>query len=291
MSKKTEEKKKVETTGHSWDGIEEYNNPLPRWWVWVFYATIVWGIWYSIAYPAWPLLKGATAGYLGFSTRGQVAEEIQKFKDMNAGLDAELAKADLTTLDRGSELYNYAIQSGKATFNTWCVQCHQREGGGAPHFPVLSDNDWLWGGSLEDIQTTIRYGIRSMDFEDDTRFSEMPAFADDNLSDEEIDQVVNYVMSLSPVTKADADATLAEAGATVFADNCAACHGDDATGDRSVGAPNLADAIWLHGSTKAEIKHNVSVGPKGVMPAWSTKLTEAQINAVATYVHQLGGGE
>lgn len=291
MSKKTEEKKKVETTGHSWDGIEEYNNPLPRWWVWVFYATIVWGIWYSIAYPAWPLLKGATAGYLGFSTRGQVAEEIQKFADMNAGLDAELAKADLTTLERGSDLHNYAILSGRATFNTWCVQCHQREGGGAPSYPVLSDNDWLWGGSIEDIQTTIRYGIRSMDFEDDTRFSEMPAFADDNLSDEEIDQVVNYVMSLSPVTKADADATLAEAGATVFADNCAACHGEDATGDRSVGAPNLSDAIWLHGSTKAEIKHNVSVGPKGVMPAWSAKLTEAQINAVATYVHQLGGGE
>lgn len=294
MSKKTVEKKEVETTGHSWDGIEEFNNPLPRWWVWVFYATIVWGIWYTIAYPAWPLVKGATAGYLGFSTRGEVAEEIQRFTDMNAGLEAELAATDLTTLERGSDLHNYAIQAGRSTFATFCSQCHGAGANGITEgsgYPNLLDNDWLWGGAIDEIQTTVTHGIRSMDFEDDTRFSEMPAFGDDYLSDEEITQVANYVMSLSPVTKADADATLADAGAVVFADNCSSCHSEDGTGDRSQGAPNLADAIWLYGNSEDEIIHTVSVGPRGVMPAWSGKLTEAQIKAVAAYVHQLGGGE
>ena len=294
MSKKPVEKKKVETTGHKWDGIEEFNNPLPRWWVWVFYLTIVWGIWYSIAYPAWPMIKGATAGYLGWSTRGDVAEEIQRFKDMNSALETELASADLTTLERGSELHNYAIQSGGATFATFCSQCHGAGANGITEgsgYPNLLDNDWLWGGSIEEIQTTVTHGIRSMDFEDDTRFSEMPAFGDDYLSDEEIGQVANYVMSLSPVTKADADATMADAGAVVFADNCSSCHAEDGTGDRSQGAPNLADAIWLYGNTEDEIIHTISVGPKGVMPAWKGKLSDSQINAVATYVHGLGGGE
>lgn len=294
MSKKPVDKKEVETTGHSWDGIEEFNNPLPRWWVWIFYATIIWGIWYTIAYPAWPLVKGATAGYLGYSTRAEVADEIQRFTDMNAELETQLAAADLTTLERGSDLHNFAIQSGRATFATFCSQCHGAGANGISEgsgYPNLLDNDWLWGGAIDEIQTTVQYGIRSSDFEDDTRFSEMPAFGDDYLSDEEISQVVNYVMSLSPVTKADADATLADAGAVVFEDNCSSCHGEDGTGDRSQGAPNLADAIWLYGSSEEEITHSVSVGPKGVMPAWSGKLTDAQINAVAAYVHQLGGGE
>lgn len=290
MSKKPVEKKEVETTGHEWDGIQEFNNPLPRWWVWVFYATIVWGVWYTIAYPAWPLIKGATAGYLGFSTRAEVAAEIDRFTAMNGELEAQLASADLSTLEQGSDLHNYAIQSGRATFATFCSQCHGSGAAGNVGYPNLLDNDWLWGGALEDIQMTVQHGIRSED-DDDTRYSEMPAFGDDYLSDEEIAQVVNYAMSLSPVTQPDADMALAADGATVFADNCTSCHMEDGTGDRSQGAPNLTDAIWLYGDSKDEITEIVSNGPFGVMPAWSGKLTDSQINAVTAYVHQLGGGE
>ncbi len=287
MSKKPVQKKEPETTGHEWDGIQEFNNPLPRWWVWVFYLTIIWALWYSIAYPAWPMIKGATSGYLGFSTRANVAEDIQKFVDMNATLETEMAAADLATLEPGSGLHNYAIQSGAATFTTWCSQCHGSGAAGAVGYPNLLDNDWLWGGDVETIATTIRHGIRSED-DDDTRYSEMPAFGDDYLEAEEITNVVAYVMSLSG---GEADAAMADAGAVVFADNCTACHMEDGTGDREQGAPNLTDALWLYGDSKEEITAIVSEGPFGVMPAWSAKLSTSQINAVAAYVHQLGGGE
>lgn len=290
MSKKPVEKKEVETTGHEWDGIQEYNNPLPRWWVWVFYLTIVWGVWYSIAYPAWPMIKGATAGYLGFSTRGEVSAEIERFKEMNSALDTQLASADLSSMDQSGELYNYAIQSGRATFATFCSQCHGAGAAGNAGYPNLLDNDWLWGGTIEDIHYTLENGIRSAENED-TRYSEMPAFGDDYLSKEEIDQVVAYVMSLSPVTSPDADQALVADGAVIFADNCSSCHMEDGSGDRAQGAPNLKDAIWLYGDTKEVITETVSKGPYGVMPAWKGKLTDSQINAVTAYVHQLGGGE
>lgn len=290
MSKKPVEKKEVETTGHEWDGIQEFNNPLPRWWVWVFYATIVWGVWYTIAYPAWPLIKGATAGYLGFSTRAEVAAEIDRFTAMNGELEAQLASADLSTLEQGSDLHNYAIQSGRATFATFCSQCHGSGAAGNVGYPNLLDNDWLWGGALEDIQMTVQHGIRSED-DDDTRYSEMPAFGDDYLSDEEIAQVVNYAMSLSPVTQPDADMALAADGATVFADNCTSCHMEDGTGDRSQGAPNLTDAIWLYGKDRETIVKTINQGRGSVMPQWVNRLDEPTIKALAVYVHGLGGGQ
>ena len=286
----TKDKDEVQTTGHEWDGIEEFNNPLPRWWLWVFYATIVWGIGYFIAYPAWPMITRATPGLIGFSTRANVQEEIDRFAAMNAEVRAELASADLTTLADNTEVYNFAIQSGRATFATFCSQCHGSGAAGAKGYPNLLDNDWLWGGGIEDIAYTIRHGIRNLD-DDDARYAEMPAFGDDYLSDEEISQVVAYVMSLSPVTKDAADMGLAAEGETVFADNCASCHMEDGTGDRAQGAPNLTDAIWLYGSDQAEIEASVRNGPFGVMPAWGPRLSEAEINGVAAYVHQLGGGE
>ncbi len=290
MSK--DDKNKVQTTGHEWDGIQEFNNPLPRWWVWVFYACIVWGVGYSIAYPAWPLLKGATPGVLGFSTRADVQTEIERYQAMNGGVEAELASADLATLADNPDVYNYAIQSGRATFATYCSQCHGSGASGAEGYPNLLDNDWLWGGNVEDIAFTIRHGVRNTEDEDNARFSEMPAFGDDYLSDEEIHAVVNYVRSL-PGTLSDVDAAAAEAGAVVFADNCAACHMEDGTGDRAQGAPNLTDAIWLYGSSPEKVELSVRAGPFGVMPAWGMNplFDDAKINAVAAYVHQLGGGE
>jgi len=291
MAKQPIKKEDPSTTGHSWDGIEEFNNPLPRWWLWIFYACIVWAIWYSIAYPAWPGIKSASAGYLGFSTRAQVAEEIATAEAKNATINEKLATVELASIATDPELEQYAKSAGAAVFKTWCAQCHQTNGAGAKGYPNLQDDDWLWGGSMEDIHLTLLHGIRS-ETDDDTRYSEMPAYGrDELLEEEEISQVVNYVMSLTPNVNPPQDATLVEAGAVIFEDNCAACHMEDGTGDRSQGAPNLADAIWLYGGDYASISETVHNSRYGVMPDWNERLSEAQIRAVATYVHQLGGGE
>lgn len=288
MSKKPVQKgNQVETTGHSWDGIEEYNNPLPKWWVYIFYACIVWGIGYTIAYPAWPGIKGATAGVLGYSTRGEVAAEIERVNTSLAPINAKLEAAELTAITSDAELNSYAISAGAAVFKTWCAQCHGSGAAGAVGYPNLLDNDWLWGGDIEAIHTTVSHGIRNEE-DEDARFSEMPAFGEDYLEDEQIEAVVNYVMSLSGDAK---DASLVADGAVVFADECSACHMDDGTGDRAQGAPNLTDAIWLFGGDYDSIKETVTYSRAGVMPNWNTRLTEAQIRAVSAYVHQLGGGE
>ncbi|MBV0910859.1 cytochrome-c oxidase, cbb3-type subunit III [Anianabacter salinae] len=295
MARQPEKKQDPETTGHEWDGIEELNNPLPRWWLWTFYATIIWGVGYTIAYPAWPMVSGATAGVLGFSTRAQVAEQISEVEARNAALETQLASADLTTISaNGGELYNYAVQGGAAIFRTNCSQCHGSGAAGAKGYPNLLDDAWLWGGTIEDIQYTVTHGIRN-EQSPDTRWSEMPAFgADGILSDEEIGEVVQYVLQISGQGH---DAALAGAGETLFLDNCAACHGDEGLGDVYVGAPNLTDAIWLYGGDPVTLTETVTNARFGVMPAWSEEyrtaagLTEAEINAVATYVHQLGGGE
>lgn len=290
----TEEKKSAEgygTTGHEWDGIEEWNNPLPRWWVWVFYATIIWGIGYTIAYPAWPLLKEATPGLLGYSTRAKVEAEIKRFDEMNAPVEAALASAELTDIPGNPELMNYAVNAGGAMFQTYCSQCHGSGAAGVQSagYPNLLDDDWLWGGTIEDIHYTISHGIRNAT-DEEARFSEMPAFGRDGLlSDEEIAQVVQYVRKLSGQ---EHDAALAGPGETVFLDNCAACHMDDGTGDRAQGAPNLTDAIWLYGGSEEAITETVTNARYGIMPAkGGAPLSESDVRALAAYVHQLGGGE
>ncbi|UWQ33498.1 cytochrome-c oxidase, cbb3-type subunit III [Leisingera sp. M527] len=289
MSKKSQKfEGDPNTTGHEWDGIEEFDNPMPRWWLWTLYATIIWGVLYTIAYPAWPLINGATAGVLGWSTRADVAAEITAVEEANAPVNAKLEATDLTAIAEDAELNAYAVSAGSAVFKTWCAQCHGSGAAGAKGYPNLLDDDWLWGGSVEDVHATITHGIRNED-SDDARYSEMPAFGRDELLEkEEISQVVNYVMSLSGEAQ---DASKVEAGSVVFADNCSSCHAEDGTGDRSQGAPNLADAIWLYGGDYATLSETVTNSRYGVMPAWNTRLTEAQIRAVSSYVHQLGGGE
>lgn len=288
MAKKPEKKQEVETTGHEWDGIEELNNPLPRWWLWVFYACIVWAIWYTIAYPAWPMVSGATQGYKGWSTRENVAQEIAAVEEANSEINAQLVAADISDIPGDDQLAGYARQAGEAVFNTWCVQCHGREGGGFVGYPTLSDDEWLWGGSMEAIHSTIAHGIRN-DEDPDARWSEMPAFgADGLLSEEEVDQVINYVMSLSGQPQ---DASVVEAGAEIFEINCAACHGENAEGMVEMGAPNLNDAIWLYGGDYDALYETIWNSRFGVMPPWNQRLDEAEIRAVSAYVHQLGGGE
>ncbi|GHF41362.1 cytochrome-c oxidase, cbb3-type subunit III [Seohaeicola zhoushanensis] len=277
-----------ETTGHSWDGIEEFNNPLPRWWVWVFYLTIVWGIGYTIAYPAWPMINGATAGVLGYSTRAQVAEEIAAVDAANKAINDKLAAADLTAVSGDPELNGYAVSAGGAVFKTWCAQCHGAGAAGAKGYPNLLDDDWLWGGDIEAIHTTISHGIRNTE-DDEARYSMMPAFGRDGLLEPaQIDEVANFVQSLSGTPD---DASKVEAGATVFADNCASCHGEKGEGMREQGAPNLSDAIWLYGGDHATLVQTITNARFGVMPAWAGRLSEAEVRAVALYVHQLGGGE
>lgn len=278
----------VPSTGHSWDGIEEYDNPLPRWWLWTFYLTIVWGIGYVIVYPAIPLVNGSTRGITGETMRTDVAAEIQRFKDANAPVQAKLVETPLEQIAADPELTNYTTNAGAAIFRTWCAQCHGSGAGGARGYPSLLDNDWLWGGTLDEIYTTVQHGIRDPK-NDDTRYSEMPRFGTDEMLDNtQIAQVVNHVLELGGLPH---DAALAAEGATVFADNCTSCHAEDGTGDRMQGAPNLTDAVWLYGSDPATLTRIVHDGPFSVMPAWSGRLSEADIRAVASYVHSLGGGE
>jgi cytochrome c oxidase cbb3-type subunit 3 len=287
-------KHEVETTGHSWDGLEEYNNPLPRWWLWTFYVTIIWGVLYTIAYPAWPLINGATQGVLGFSTRANVAEDIAAVEAANASNMEALANVELASLAGDTNLHGFAVNAGAAIFRANCSQCHGAGAAGvqASGYPNLLDDAWLWGGTIDEIAYTVAHGIRN-EQSPDTRWSEMPAFGE-IFTEEEVAQVVAYVRSISGQ---DHDAGLAAAGETLFIDNCASCHGDEGMGDRSLGAPNLTDAIWLYGGSEEMLTETVVNARFGVMPAWSEEyrvgsgLSQAEINAVAAYVHQLGGGE
>jgi len=230
--RKIDEETGVETTGHVWDGIEELNNPLPRWWLWILYATIVWGIGYTIAFPAWPMISGATSGLFGYSTRGEVARDIADHKLQNEALVAELISTDLATLPPSSDLHRYAVARGGAVFRAQCSQCHGSGAAGAIGYPNLLDNDWLWGGDIENITLTVKHGVRN-ETDDDTRYSEMPAF-DEILEEAEIGSVVEYVVSLS---SPEFDESLAQTGSEIFADNCAACHGEETT--------NKEPPIWL----------------------------------------------
>jgi len=287
MSDKKMNDQAPNTTGHSWDGIEEFDNPLPRWWLWTFYASILFAIVWTILYPAWPIsTKGATPGLLGYSSRAAVAADIERYKKANAAVDKKLTSVPVDQIEKDPELLNYALNGGAAVFRTWCAQCHGAGASGAKGYPNLIDDDWLWGGTIDDIYTTVSHGIRFAS-DEDTRDSEMPVWGD-QLSEQEIADVVQYVRSISGQK---ADAKMAEAGASVFADNCAACHGDDGKGNRDVGAPNLTDQIWLYGGDVKTLTQTVTRGRHGVMPAWAGRLTESQIRQVAVWVHQQGGGE
>ncbi|RDC72833.1 cytochrome-c oxidase, cbb3-type subunit III [Rhodovulum sp. 12E13] len=295
MSKRPvkQERKEPETTGHSWDGIEEYNNPLPRWWLWVFYATIIWSVGYTIAYPAWPLVSSATQGILGQraagDTRLDVARDIALFEEANTEIRSQLVETPLTEIAADPALVDYAQNAGAAVFRTWCAQCHGAGAAGvqAAGYPNLLDDAWLWGGTIEDIHLTIAHGIRNEE-DPDARWSQMPAFGRDQLlTDDEIAQVVQYVRLISDQ---EHDETLAAAGEEVYLMQCAACHMDDGTGDPFQGAPNLTDAIWLYGGDVETLTETVYNSRFGVMPSWQERLSEAEIRAVSVYVHGLGGG-
>lgn len=276
----------VSTTGHEWDGIRELNNPLPRWWIITFYVTIVWAIGYTIAYPAWPMLTSATKGALGYSSRNDVGNELAAAEVAKGKYVAAIQSKTVSEIASDDALREFAIAAGGAAFKVNCVQCHGSGAQGSKGFPNLNDDDWLWGGNAEQIQQTITHGIRFAS-DTDTRVSEMPAFGDVIAADQ-IQQVSAYVASLSgPVS----DQALVAPGAKVFAENCVACHGDNAKGNKELGAPNLTDAIWLYGPGETAIAAQVRAPKHGVMPAWGARLGETKVKELAVYVHSLGGGE
>jgi cytochrome c oxidase cbb3-type subunit 3 len=276
----------TETTGHEWDDIQELNTPLPRWWLWGLYATIVWAIGYCIAYPAWPLVSDYTRGVLGYSQREAVMEEVAAAREARGELGEAIAKAPLKEISGDPELLKLALANGRAAFGDNCASCHGTGATGRIGYPNLQDDEWLWGGSLEDIEKTIRVGARAG--HGDTRMSEMLAFGRDGiLKRPEIEAVANYVLSLSG--KGAAGFNGAE-GEKIFAQSCAACHGENAKGNQELGAPDLTDAIWLYGSAPAQVMATVANGRKGVMPAWEGRLDPVTIKSLTVYIHSLGGG-
>lgn len=275
----------VETTGHEWDGIRELNNPMPRWWVWTFYATILWSIGYAIAYPAWPLVTEATRGMLGYSSRQELAEAVTTAAAAQKVQLDKIAATPVSEIPKDAELLQFAINGGDAAFKVNCITCHGSGAIGGPGYPNLNDNDWLWGGTLDQIYQSIQFGIRSEHA--DTRVSEMPAFKD-MLEPAQIKEAAAYVVSL---TGTPSDAALVEPGKQVFIDNCASCHGENAEGNKEFGAPNLADAIWLKAEGEDAIVAQITAPKHGVMPAWAGRLSDATIKELAVYVHSLGGGQ
>lgn len=276
------------TTGHEWDGIKELNSPLPRWWVLTFYACIIWAFGYWIAYPAWPLLSSYTTGVLHYSSRAAVAVELANLEKIRGEKMVALGAASLADIEKDPALLALARARGKTVFGDNCAPCHGSGAAGAKGYPNLNDDDWLWGGTLDQIMQTIQFGVRSGNPK--AHESAMLAFGKEGiLKPEQIVTVANYVRSLSGLSTAPGyDAA---AGAKIFAENCTACHGDKGKGNQEVGAPNLTDKIWLYGGDEATIVETISNGRSGVMPAWVGRLDPSTIKAMAVYVHSLGGGQ
>lgn len=278
----------VETTGHVWDGdIRELNKPLPRWWLHTFYACILWAFVYWLVYPAWPTLSGYTKGYLGYSQRNEVSKEVAAGKAAQTKFRDAIAATALSDIKKTPELLGYARAGGAAIFGDNCAACHGRGAQGAVGYPNLNDDDWLWGGDLESIHTTIAYGIRSGNAK--AHDMAMPRFGIDGiLQPAQISDVANYVRSLS---KLEVDAAAAGRGAAIFAEQCATCHGPDGKGNQEFGAPNLTDPIWLYGDSQAAVAQTIRTGRGGIMPAWTGRLDPVSIKMLALYVHSLGGGK
>jgi cytochrome c oxidase cbb3-type subunit III len=277
----------TKTTGHEWDGIRELDTPTPRWWLWTFLASIVFAIGYCIAMPAIPLIHSYTKGMLGYSQRERVAQQLAAAQADKQKLKDELLATDFQGIESNPRLLSFAMAAGAAAFGDNCVPCHGQGGQGGHGYPSLADDNWLWGGTYDQIYETIRYGIRSES--DNTRFSEMPAFRKSNmLSTDQVRDVAEYVLEISGQ---DHDVAAAERGMAVFMTQCAVCHGETAKGNKDVGAPDLTDAIWQFGGTREDIISTISNARNVVMPTWEKRLDPGTIKSLAVYVHSLGGGQ
>lgn len=275
-----------DTTGHEWDGIKELNSPLPKWWLYTFYACIVYAVIWWVLYPSWPYVTGYFGGIIGSNQRVELDQRIAAAEAGRAQYLDRISAASALDIAADPELLSFALAGGQAAFSDNCAPCHGLGGAGQNIYPALGDDDWIWGGSMDDIQHTINYGIRS-DHEE-TRLSEMPAFGrDEILEREDVQAVTSYVLSLSG---RDHDGDVLDQGGVVFEEQCAACHGEQGEGIAEMGAPNLADQIWLYGDTTEQIAQQIANPRHGVMPAWTGRLDEETIKILTVYVHSLGGG-
>ncbi|AZS21543.1 MULTISPECIES: cytochrome-c oxidase, cbb3-type subunit III [unclassified Caulobacter] len=277
----------VETTGHEWDGIRELDNPLPRWWLWIWYATIAFSIGYWVLMPAWPGLHGYTKGLLNKSDRAEVGQELKALDKQRGEGAAMLRTASLEQIEKDPKLLAYAQQVGQSVFGDNCATCHGIGGTGSKGYANLRDDVWLWGGKLEDIQYTITHGVRTG--AEGARMSQMPAFGrDEMLQPKQIDDLTEYVVSLS---RRPADAAAVARAAPLFEAQCSACHGPQGLGNQELGAPNLTDADWLFGSDRASIRGQIYAGNGGVMPTWGGRLSPETIKALSVYIHSNAGGQ
>ena len=285
--KRSDEHTGVDTTGHEWDGIRELDNPLPRWWLWIFYATIATAAVYWVLMPAWPGITSYTRGLRDHSDRAAVSVELDQLRAQRRGQAAKLANASLAEIERDPALQAYALAAGASAFGDNCATCHGAGGAGAKGYPNLRDDVWLWGdGSLEAIEETIRVGIRSG--HPDARVSQMPAFGRDGmLQRSQIADLVQYVLALSG-RRADRHAV--RRAAPLYAEQCGACHGPAGKGDPSQGAPDLTDGDWLYGSSEGAISDQIWNGRGGVMPTWAARMDPETRKAMAVYIHANSGG-
>ena len=281
----------TDTTGHEWDGIKELDTPLPRWWLYIFYASILASIVYWVLMPAWPMVNGYTKGILGFSDRVNVAADIRDLLNARTPMFERLANASATDIAADPELQEFARAAGESVFGDYCRTCHGAGGAGAPGYPVLADDVWIWGGSMAEIEHTLRVGIRAD--HPDTRTSMMPAFGRDNLlTPAQIGDVTEFVISISAAdARLNAGDAAAARGAVLYQEQCAACHGVTGAGDRAFGAPSLIDDLWLYGGSREEIRRQIELGRGGVMPSWEARFDAGTLRALAYYVHEMGGGE
>jgi cytochrome c oxidase cbb3-type subunit 3 len=273
----------TETTGHEWDGIKELNTPLPKWWLYVLWATVLWSAVYFVLYPSVPWFTGYFKGVLGYSQRVELDEKLKAARAAQAKYFTKIKAAAPAAILKDNELRTFAIAGGRSAFADNCAPCHGPGGGGRPGSPVLADDDWLWGGKIDDILQTIKFGVRSD--HDEARSGDMPAFADDTLKPAQIAALADHVLSLSGKGKGT------PAAKALFGEHCASCHGAAGKGKAEVGAPNLTDAIWLYGRTKTAIAGQIAKPTHGVMPSWVGRLDEETLKMLAVYVHSLGGGK
>lgn len=275
----------TETTGHEWDGIKELNTPLPRWWLWTFYACIIWAIGYMVVYPSVPGITGAFQGVIGYSSRANLETEVDAARQSQSTFLAQIDDATVGEIIADEELARFARAGGESLFKVNCSQCHGSGAAGSEGYPNLNDDEWIWGGTPEAIYQTIAHGVR-YDDDLDTHFSEMPAFGE-ILNREETRAVAQYAAFLGGL---EGGANTPE-GAQLFADNCETCHGANGQGDPEQGAPNLSNAIWLYAGDTAAVLSQVREPRMGAMPAWLQRLDETSVKQLAVYVHSLGGGQ
>lgn len=275
------------TTGHDWDGLQELNTPLPKWWLYTFYVCIAVAIGMFITLPSIPWVHSYWHGTMGYSSRKMAMAEHAKMEALHAGAARQIAVMPLADIRKNPALLETALTMGRITFANNCQPCHGAGGQGAIGYPNLADDVWLWGGKLNDILITVTHGIRSND--PDTRYSAMPTFGDGTLNPAQIQQVADYVW-VHFYGHAEDGVDIAP-GAKIFADNCAACHGDQGQGGRDFGAPPLASHVHLYAETRDTIVSQVTKPRLGVMPNWGARLDPATLKSVVLYVHSLGGGE